>query len=153
MFARADTWVGPYASRNYTNVKTALIVSLITLTFLSCSAPAEQPLLTAFFAASRLRDLTALQNVATVVFEPGVDGVVTSFDVTRVTATPGPDGHAASKNMSISARVRLPGGLTVLKSLAITAQRGLPGSDQIRWGGWMITAIRDGSGSPSTPRP
>jgi hypothetical protein len=66
-----------------------LIALLMTLTFLSCSAPAEQLLLSQFFAASRLRDLTALQHVATVVFEPGVDGVVTSFDVTRVTTTKG----------------------------------------------------------------
>lgn len=138
-----------------------LIASLMTLTFIHGSAPAEQPLLTRFFAASRLRDLTALQHVATVVFEPGVDGVVTSFDVTRVTATQGSDGHvvskdvskAVSKDVSISAPVRLPDGQTVLKSLVITLRRGLPGSDQNRWGGWMITAIRDGSGSPSTPRP
>ena len=129
----------------------------MTLTLIHCSAPAEQPLLTRFFAASRLRDLTALQSVATVVFEPGVDGVVTSFDVTRVTATPGSDGRAASKDVSkdvsISAPVRLPDGQTMLKSFVITMQRGLPGSDQNRWGGWTITAIRDGSGSPSTPRP
>lgn len=136
----------------------------MTLTFLSCSAPAEQPLLTQFFAASRLRDLTALHNFATIVFEPGVQGVVTSFDVTRVTATQGSDGQVVSKgvskgvskdvskDVSISAPVRLPDGRTVLKNFVITMQRGLPGSDQNRWGGWMITAIRDGSGSPSTPR-
>lgn len=128
----------------------------MTLTFLSCSASAEQLLLSQFFAASRLRDLTALQNFATVVFEPGADGVVTSFDVTRVTATKGSDGQVVSKDVSkdvsISAPVRLPDGRMVLKNFVITMQRGLPGSDQNRWGGWMITAIRDGSGSPSTPR-
>jgi hypothetical protein len=137
------------------------IASLMTLTFTNCSASAEQPLLTRFFAASRLRDLTALQNISTVVFEPGVDGVVTSFDVTRVTATQASDGHVVSKyvsknvskDVSISAPVRLPDGQTTLKSFVITLQRGLPGSDQNRWNGWMITAIRDGSGSPSTPRP
>jgi hypothetical protein len=129
-----------------------LIALLMTLTFLSCSAPAEQLLLSQFFAASRLRDLTALQHVATVVFEPGVDGVVTSFDVTRVTTTKGSDGRIVLKDVSISAPVRLPDGRTVLKNFVIVVQRGLPGSDQNRWGGWMITAIRDGSGSPSTPR-
>jgi hypothetical protein len=137
-----------------------LIASLMTLTVLSCSAPAEQRLLTQFFAASRLRDLTALHNFATIVFEPGVQGVVTSFDVTRVTATQGSDGQVVSKgvskdvskDVSISAPVRLPDGRMVLKNFVITMQRGLPGSDQNRWGGWMITAIRDGSGSPSTPR-
>ena len=124
----------------------------MTLTFLSCSAPAEQLLLSQFFAASRLRDLTALHTFATIVFEPGVQGVVTSFDVTRVTATKGSDGQMVLKDVSISAPVRLPDGRMVLKDFVITMQRGLPGSDQNRWGGWMITAIRDGSGSPSTPR-
>ena len=133
-------------------MKTALSISLITLTFLSCSAPAEQALLTQFFAASRLRDLTALQNFATVVFEPAIDGIVTSFDVTRVTATKGSDGQIVAKDVSISAPVRLPDGRTVLKNFVITMQRGLPGSDPNRWGGWMITAIRGRSDSPSTPR-
>ena len=130
-------------------MKTALIVSLTTLTFLSCSAPTEQTLLTQFFAASRLRDLTALHTIATVVFEPAVDGIVTSFDVTRVAATPGSDGHAAakdvskhvSKDVSISAPVRVPGGQTVLKNFVITIQGGL------------VTAISERPASPSTPRP
>jgi hypothetical protein len=129
------------------------IASLLTLTFLSCSAPAEQPMLTQFFAASRLRDLTALQNFATVVFEPAIDGIVTSFDVTRVTATKGSDGQVVSKDVSISAPVRLPDGRTVLKHLVITVQRGMPASDRNRWQGWMITAITAGPASPSTPRP
>lgn len=129
----------------------ALVVSLMTLTLTSCSAPAEQPLLTRFFAASRLRDLTALQPLATVVFEPRVRGTVTSFDVTRVTATRGADGRIVSKNVSISAPVRLPDGQTVRKDFVITMQRDLPGSDRNRWDGWMITAVTDGSGSPSTP--
>lgn len=145
----------PKGSR-YTNVQSALavwqIASLTTLMLMSCSAPAEQPLLAEFFAASRLRDLTALHNIATVVFEPAVDGVVTSFDVTRVTATTGPDGQVLSKDVSISAPVRLPDGRTVPKTFVITVQRGLPESDRNRRGGWTITAIRDGSGSPSTPR-
>jgi hypothetical protein len=129
------------------------MVLLLALTLTGCSAPAEQPLLTQFFAASRLRDLTALHNISTVVFEPRVNGTVTSFDVTRVTATRGSDGRVMSKDVSISAPVRLPDGQTVLKHIVITVQRGQPGSDRNRWGGWMITAIRDGSGSPSTPRP
>ena len=120
----------------------------MTLTLIGCSAPAEQRLLTKFFAASRLRDLTALQNVSTVVFEPGINGVVTSFDITRVTATHGSDGHIvskdlskdASKDVSISAPVRLPDGRTVLKNFSITIQGGL------------ITAISERPASPSIPR-
>ena len=124
----------------------------MTLTFLGCSPPAEQPLVHQFFATSRLRDLTALQNFSTVVFEPAIDGIVTSFDVTQVTATKGSDGQIVAKYVSISAPVRLPDGRTLLKNFVITMQRGLPGSDPNRWGGWMITAIRERSDSPSTPR-
>jgi hypothetical protein len=141
----------------HTKVRGALGVLLLILPLLSCSAPTEQPLLTQFFAASRLRDLTALRNFSTVVFEPAADGIVTGFDVIGVTSTKGADGRVAptdvSKAVSISAPVRLPDGQTVLKNFVITMQRGLPGSDQNRWGGWMITAISEGSGSPSTPRP
>lgn len=108
----------------------------MTLALLSCSVPAEQPLLTQFFAASRLRDLTALHKFATVVFEPASDGVITSFDITRVTAANGSD----VKEVSISAPVRLPDGRTVLKNFAITIQGGL------------VTAISERPASPSTPQ-
>ena len=105
------------------------------MTFLSCTAAAEQRLLTQFFAASRLRDLTALRNYATVVFEPTVDGVVTSFEITGVT------GDAASKEVSISAPVRLLDGRMVTKRFTVSIRDGL------------ITAISERRASPSTPRP
>ena len=46
---------------------------------------------TQFFAASRLRDLTALRNVSTVVFEPASDGIVTSFEITGIVRATAPD--------------------------------------------------------------
>ena len=49
-----------------------------------CSKTADQPLLNEFFAASRLRDRTALQRVATVIFEPRTQGIITHFDITAV---------------------------------------------------------------------
>ena len=133
--------------------RTALTISLITLTLVSCSAPVERPLLTRFFAASRLRDLTALRNFSTVAFEPASDGIVTSFDITGITTATGPDGRVVSKDVSISAPVRLPAGQTVSKTFVIAMQRGLPDSDPHRWDGWMITAITEGPASLSTPRP
>jgi hypothetical protein len=134
-------------------------VSLLALMLASCSAAAERTLLTQFFAASRLRDLTALHNYATVVFEPATDGIVSRFDLLGVAVTRMSGGQAVSKDVSISAPVRLPDGRTVVKTLVVTMQHGLPGSDQ-RWGGWMITAIKaappqgssSGLASPSTPR-
>jgi hypothetical protein len=116
-------------------VKTARGVVLLTLLVSNCSGAADRSLITQFFAASRLRDLTALSKISTVVFEPAADGIVTSFDIT------GAAGDAASKQVSISAPVRLPDGRTVLKNYAITIQRG------------MITAISESAAAPSIPRP
>jgi len=130
----------------------ALAVPLTTLILASCAGTAERTLLTQFFAASRLRDLTALGNVSTVVFEPATDGIVTSFDLLGISAVPLPDGRLVSKDVSISAPVRLPNGRTVVKRFVVTMTRGMPGSDQRRWDGWMITAIKAGLASPSTPR-
>ena len=125
----------------------------MTLTVLSCGTDPERTLLTQFFAASRLRDLTALGKISTVVFEPASDGIVTSFEITRVTPARGPDGQVVSKDVSIVAPVKLPAGRSVAKTFVITIRRGLPGSNRSRWGGWMVTAITDGPASPSTPRP
>jgi hypothetical protein len=141
-------------------VKAALAVSLLMLALAGCSSAAERALLTEFFAASRLRDLTALRDFATVVFEPATDGIVTSFDLLQITVAPSPGGQPVSKEVSISAPVRLPDGRTMVETFVVTMQRGLPGSDQKRWGGWMITAIKagptrassKGREAPSSPR-
>ena len=116
----------------------AAIVSLMTLTVLGCvgcAGDTERTLLTRFFAASRLRDLTALSKLSTVVFEPASDGVVTGFDITAIRR----DG--ASEELSISAPVRLPDGRTVVKQFAVTIQGGL------------LTRISERPAAASTPRP
>jgi hypothetical protein len=58
---------------------------VVALTAIGCSGASERVLLDQFFAASRLRDLTALARFATVVFEPRPDGIVTEFVVVSVT--------------------------------------------------------------------
>jgi hypothetical protein len=124
-------------------VKKALTVLLTTLTVLSCGTDAERTLLTQFFAASRLRDLTALGKIATVVFEPASDGIVTSFDITSVT------GRGSSEEVLISAPVKMFDRRMVTKNFAVTIERGL------------VTAISErpalsrvgGAASPSTPQP
>jgi len=50
-----------------------------------CSSQPEEPLLRQFFRASQLRDNTTLANFTAASFDPGTDGVVTSFDITNVT--------------------------------------------------------------------
>jgi hypothetical protein len=127
-----------------------LPVAMVTLS--SCAGAAEQTLLAQFFAASRLRDLTALSKVSTVVFEPASDGIVTSFEIIAIRATQGPDGRPIAKEVSIVAPVKSPSGETALKAFVITMSRGVPGSDQYRLGTWLITAINAGPASPSTPR-
>src|SRR5438874_5677216 len=64
---------------------TLLAVSLTVLAGAACSGGAEQPILSQFFAASRLRDNTSLQNFSTVSFDPQKQGTVSSFSITAVT--------------------------------------------------------------------
>jgi hypothetical protein len=124
----------------------------MTLTALACTPHTERTLLTQFFAASRLRDLTALRTFSTVVFEPASDGIVTSFEILGMAAVPEPGGLPVSEAVSISAPVRLPDGRTVLKQFVVTMQRSRPVA-QDRGSGWMITAISERPASPSPPRP
>jgi hypothetical protein len=134
------------------HLRTGLTVSLLTIVLAACSSADERILLNQFFAASRLRDLTALRNVATVVFEPATEGIVTSFELLGVTVVRASEGQALSEEVAIDAPVRLPDGNTVEKTFVVTLQRGLPESDPQRSGGWMITAIKAAPASPSTPR-
>jgi hypothetical protein len=129
-----------------------VVVSLMTLTALACGPYTERTLLSQFFAASRLRDLTALRKFSTVVFEPASDGIVTSFEIFGMTAVQGPDGLPVSEDVSIRAPVRLPDGRTVRKTFVVTMARSGP-TAQDPGSGWMITAINERAASPSTPRP
>jgi hypothetical protein len=122
-------------------------IALTAVTLAACSTAAEQTVLGEFFAASRLRDKTALQTISTVPFEPNVQGIITGFAITKVTPTSG-DG-VGSEDVSISAPVKLPDGRTLRKDFVITMQRAP------RDGGgrpWVIVSIRDVQAAPSTPR-
>lgn len=130
-------------------VALAALTAPVVVTLVGCSPAAEQTILTEFFAASRLRDKTALQNVATVSFEPDVQGIITTFAITKVTATPAAGDGVRSEEVSISAPVKLPGGRTLQKNFAITMQRASREGDA---GRWVIMSIRDVPAAPSTPR-
>lgn len=99
---------------------------------MACTPPAEYPLLQRFFSASRLRDLTALHSIATVVFEPRDQGVVTDFTITTV--MPRREGSREFKDVTISAQVRAFAGETTQKALLVTLEQ-LDGR-------WMVTQIR-----------
>ena len=122
----------------------SLLVSLTALAVIGCSTATEQSILSQFFAASRLRDTTALRNMATVVFEPRTQGIITSFEITNVVSHR-KDGELVSKDVSISAPVKLPSGQMAQKDLVITMRRGA--------GQWVVTAITDAPPPPSSPSP
>ena len=111
-----------------------VVVALMTLTALGCRLDAERTLLTRFFAASRLRDLTALSKISTVVFEPLADGVITSYEIATVRDRGG------SEEVWLTAPVRVPDGRTVTKDFVVTIERGL------------VTAISERPAAASTPR-
>jgi len=97
-----------------------------------CSNAREHALLDQFFAASRLRDLTALRTVSNVVFEPREQGTVLGFEIKSVEeVSPG------SKIVRVEAQVRRPDGQTAREILLVTIS------------GRMITGV---AVVPSTPR-
>ena len=117
------------------NASRALGISLLALVVVSCSQHPEQSLIAQFFAASRLRDLTAVSKVSDVVFEPASDGIVTGFEITEV------DGPPSSKAVAIAAPVKLMDGRTVWKRFVITIEAG------------RVTKITEQPASPSIPPP
>jgi len=96
-------------------------LALLALVAVACGHADERRLLTQFFAASRLRDLTALSKLGTVVFEPLRDGVITDYAITTVTRSTKPD----VKNVLISAQVRLPDGQTAMKAFDVVVEGGM----------------------------
>jgi hypothetical protein len=97
-----------------------------------CSNAREHALLDQFFAASRLRDLTALRTISNVVFEPREQGTVLGFEIKSVEeVSPG------SKIVRVEAQVRRPDGQTAHEILLVTIS------------GRMITGV---AVVPSTPR-
>jgi hypothetical protein len=107
-------------------------LAALALLAMACTPPPEYPLLQQFFSASRLRDLTALHDIATVVFDPRDQGVVTDFTITTV--TPGREGNRELKDVTVSAAVRAFAGETIQKTLLIRLERL---GDR-----WMVTQIR-----------
>jgi hypothetical protein len=111
--------------------RNATLAVILSLAAAACAGP-ERPLLEQFFAASRLRDRTALQSIATVIFEPRERGIVTTFDVLKVEA------HGDRRDVTIAAPVALPDGRRTPKTLVVTLARDTSGR-------WMITDVRETS--------
>ena len=83
---------------------------------------AEQLLLDQFFSASRLRDRTAIQHVATVMFEPLQHGTVSEFTILDVVELESSPAGAPAKQVTLLAPVRLPEGGTATKLIILILQ-------------------------------
>ena len=98
----------------------------------------ERQALIDFFEASRLRDTAVVSNMATVLFEPRMNGVVEQFDIERVDGRP-PRAEGGrtieSKDVTVIAQVRTPAGENVPERLVVTFER--PQRDR-----WLITQLR-----------
>ncbi len=119
-------------------MKARLVLMMVALglSAIACAGGYEQALLAQFFTASRLLDRTALQNVATVIFDPRTDGTVLRFDVERIV----PEDHN-EKRVTVSARVHLPNGDTVQQTLVVTMRRADPAVDKGTTSQWIITKV------------
>jgi hypothetical protein len=147
----------------------ARVPLFIAASMVACSNGAERVALERFFEASRLRDLTALHSISTVVFEPLADGIVTRFTIIDV-GTPerkslnprssdltiaerstagGPHSvdvshsgaELVSEEVTLSAPVKLPDGRTAGKRLKIILQRAVVKGDREVVGRWIVTGV------------
>jgi hypothetical protein len=119
-------------------VKASAVLMMVALCLgaIACAGGYEQALLAQFFTASRLIDRTALQNMATVIFDPRTDGTVLRFDVERIAS----EDHN-EKRVTVSARVHLPNGEIVQQTLIVTMRRTDPTVDKGVTSRWMITKV------------
>ena len=111
------------------------LVGLALIVVVGCSTASERAQLERFFSASRLRDTTALQTVATVVFEPRERGTITTFEIVNVASRY--DGGRELKDVTISAPVRLPSRETVQQTLVVTLEKVA--------GRWLVTNVAAGT--------
>ena len=124
-------------------------VVALAATLAACSPRAEAPILSEFFNASRLRDRTALEKVATTSFDPSAHGIITGFTITSVVTRQA--GRRVRKEVSISAPVKLPSGQILQQNLVVTLEQDASGSGAaVRW---IVTAVKDAAEGLSPPPP
>jgi hypothetical protein len=119
-----------------------LAAAVLVAGTVACSVPAEQVIISDFFAASRLRDLTALSQLSTTIFEPRGRGTVSRVRVERVTGERA-EGQAVLKDVTVEATLHRPDGSTAQVSLVVTLARPVAESEQgPLYGGWKVTAVK-----------
>jgi hypothetical protein len=126
--------------------RAVVIVVALAAGLAACGPRPEEPVLAEFFNASRLRDVTALRKIATTIFDPARDGIITEFKVKRVDAHEA--GGRATEDVSISAPVKPMTGPTVEKELVVTLEKDLAGMRSGVKGRWIVTAFRVDGAAP-----
>jgi len=124
---------------------TTLVVALAAW-LAGCGPKPEEPVLAEFFNASRLRDRTALQKIATTIFDPARDGIVTDFEVKSVEARAA--GGGATEDVSILAPVKPMDGPTVEKQLVVTLEKDATGTRSGVKGRWIVTGVKVSGAAP-----
>jgi hypothetical protein len=153
-------------------VRAAIAAALIACAAWTCASTGDRLLLERFFFTSRLRDRTALARLATVVFEPNVDGMVVRFDIetstrARAGGSSGLDDRDArrlaelslanpldpidvthtvlrfsERDVTVRADVRLPDGLPGSRTITVTLRRASVSAPLRREGRWIVTGFR-----------
>ena len=123
-------------------VAVGFLVAAGLVTLPACSVPPEHVIIRDFFAASRLRDLTALSRFSTTVFEPRERGTVSTFEIERVHAER-TEGDSIVKEVMVDALVRQPDGQTVEKPLIVTMRRPkMVVESPPLYGGWKVVEVK-----------
>ena len=79
-----------------------VVTALSALCFTACAASPEEQVLTRFFEASRALDSTALSRLATITFNPRIDGSIQLFSI----AERGPEQRVAATDQDWEASKR-----------------------------------------------
>jgi hypothetical protein len=112
--------------------RAALLVATLTA---GCGwTPGDEQVLTEFFERSREFDRTRLAEVATVVFDPKVDGVVERFDVVNRGSDERSSPDRVTRQLTVQASVRSPAGRTSPRTLRVTLEW--------RDDGWLVTRVK-----------
>jgi hypothetical protein len=135
--------------RQYWRPALYLLPAILTA---ACSVPPEQPIVSDFFAASRLRDTTALARFATVVFEPRERGIVDMFHIESVSPER-TSGAVRVKQVRVRASIRGADGRIGEQVLTVTLQKRQDvGDPRALYGGWIVTGVTDAEASRAAPR-
>jgi hypothetical protein len=108
----------------------------LLLATVACGVPPERSIVDEFFAESRLRDKTALQQMATVAYEPHINGIVEQFEIKKV--SPELDN---TKTVIIAAQVKRPDGGMADKSITLTMARRTIKDDPAGRDRWIVTGF------------